>query len=123
VRPAALRGLALAALAALVACAKPVAPRLPEGLDFVYSTPAPGELAAPDMSVLQTAWREVLAGDTKSAIKRYEKLLRRYPGSVATRTGLAYARLRAGEGGPAQAAFLAVLEKRPEHVPALVGMG
>jgi tetratricopeptide (TPR) repeat protein len=123
VRPAALRGLALAALAALVACAKPVAPRLPEGLDFVYSTPAPGELAAPDVSVLQTAWREVLAGDTKSAIKRYEKLLRRYPGSVATRTGLAYARLRAGEGGPAQAAFLAVLEKRPEHVPALVGMG
>jgi tetratricopeptide (TPR) repeat protein len=117
------RALALAGLAALAACAKPVAPRLPEGQDFVYSAPAAGELAAAEAATLQTAWQEVLAGDTRSAIKRYEKLLRRHPGSFAARTGLAYARLRAGESGPAQAAFLAVLEKRPEDLPALVGMG
>ena len=122
-RRLALRALALAGLAALAACAKPVAPRLPEGQDFVYSAPVPGELPASEVATLQTAWREVLAGDTKSAIKRYEKLLRRHPGSLATRTGLGYARLRAGESAPAQAAFLAVLDKRPEDVPALVGMG
>jgi tetratricopeptide (TPR) repeat protein len=121
-RPAA-RALAIACLAALAACAKPVATRLPEGQDFVYPAAAAGELQAADAPILQTAWREVLAGDTKSAIKRYEKLLRRYPASLATRTGLGYARLRAGESGPAQAAFLAVLEQRPEDVPALVGMG
>lgn len=122
-RRGAARALVLAGLAALAACAKPAAPRLPEGQDFVYTAPAPGELPAADAATLQIAWREVLAGDTKSAVKRYEKLLRRHPGSPAARTGLAYARLRAGESGPAQAAFLAVLEKRPEHVPALVGMG
>jgi tetratricopeptide (TPR) repeat protein len=123
VRQPASRTLAIAGLAALVACAKPPAPRLPEGQDFVYSAPVAGELQAADVPTLQTAWREVLAGDTKSAVRRYEKLLRRHPASLATRTGLAYARLRAGEGGPAQSAFLAVLEKRPEDVPALVGMG
>jgi cytochrome c-type biogenesis protein CcmH/NrfG len=64
----------------------------------------------------------VLAGDTKSAIKRYEKLLRRHPGA-SQRARDSPTRAASRRERPAQAAFLAVLEKRPEHVPALVGMG
>jgi tetratricopeptide (TPR) repeat protein len=110
-------------LAALGACAPHVAPKLPESLDFVYAAPSPGELPASEAQALEAAWRDVLAGDTKRAVARYEKLLRRHPASLAARTGLAYARLRAGEIPLAQSAFLDVLAKRPEDVPALVGMG
>ena len=56
-----------------------------------------GELPQADKATLQLAWREVQAGDTNAAVKRYEKLLRRYPDSAAVRTGLGYARLRAGQ--------------------------
>src|SRR5262249_50067242 len=104
------------ALAFLGACATHVAPKLPESLDFLYSAPAAGELPASETQALQAAWRDVLAGDTKRAVSRYEKLLRRHPGSLAARTGLAYARLRAGEVVLAQGAFLDVLSKRPEDV-------
>jgi len=110
-------------LVALAACGKHVTSPLPEAQDYVYSAPAAGELSASDATSLQAAWRDVLSGDTESAAKRYEKLLRRNPASLAARTGLGYARLRAGEAGRAQEAFLAVLAKRPEDVPALVGMG
>jgi len=121
-RPLALAGLAVA-LAAFPACAKRVAPALPEGEDYVFSTPPRGELPPKDKAALQLAWREVLSGDTAAAVKRYEKLLKRHPGSLAARTGLGYARLRAGQTELGSQAFLAVLEKRPEDVPALVGLG
>jgi tetratricopeptide (TPR) repeat protein len=114
---------ACAGLAALAGCATHVAPKLPEGEDFVYSAPRPGELPANEAPALQAAWRDVLAGDTKRAVARYEKTLSRHPGSLAAKTGLGYARLRGGETARAQGAFLDVLSKRPEDVPALVGMG
>jgi Flp pilus assembly protein TadD len=114
---------ALAWLAALAACARPKAPALPEGEDFVHAAPAPGELSASELVEFETAWSDVLAGDTQGAAKRYSKLLRRHPDCLAARTGLGYAQLRAGESGRAQAAFMAVLARRPDDVPALVGMG
>ncbi len=120
---AAARLAACAGLAALAACATHVAPKLPEGQDFVYAAPLPGELPANETAALEAAWRDVLAGDTKHAVARYEKLLQRHPGSLAAKTGLGYARLRTGETARAQGAFLDVLSKRPEDVPALVGMG
>jgi hypothetical protein len=76
-KPLALGAAALAGAVALAACAKHVAPAPPEGQDYLFSAPAAGELPAADAAALQTAWREVLAGDTKAAIKHYEKLLRR----------------------------------------------
>ncbi len=108
---------------ALAACAKRIAPLVPEGEEYVYPAPQPRELPQPDVAQLQLAWREVLAGDTAAAVKRYDKLLRRHPESAAARSGLGYARLRAGQVAAASDAFAATLEKRPQDVPALVGMG
>jgi tetratricopeptide (TPR) repeat protein len=121
------RKLALAALAAalmaLAACAKRVAPPLPEGEEYVFPAPEPGELPEAERATLQLAWREVRAGDTAAALKRYQGLLKRHPGSAAARSGLGYARLRAGQTQAATEAFGAVLDERPQDVPALVGMG
>jgi len=108
---------------ALGACAKRIAASVPEGEAYVYPSPQPGELPQADGAELQLAWREVLAGDTAAAVKRYDKLRRRHPESAAVRSGLGYARLRAGQLAAASEAFSATLEKRPEDVPALVGMG
>lgn len=121
-REAAVLALAAAALA-LPACAKRVAPPLPEGEEYVYPAPRPGELEASDAAALQLAWREVQSGDTAGAVKRYDKLLARHPASQAARTGLGYARLRSGQLGPAADAFAATLEADPQDVAALVGMG
>ena len=113
----------LAGALALPACAKRLAPPLPEGEEYVYPAPEAGELPQADKATLQLAWREVQAGDTAAAVKRYEKLLRRYPDSAAVRTGLGYARLRAGQAAAAAQAFSATLERHPQDVPALVGQG
>ena len=62
-----------------------------------------------------------MAGDTATAARRYEKLLKRRPDLAAARTGLAYARLRAGRLDEASSGFDAVLADRPDDLPALVG--
>lgn len=108
---------------ALGACAKRVALPMPEGEEYVYPAPQPGELSQAERGELQLAWREVRAGDTAAAIKRYDRLLKRHPQSAAARSGLGYARLRAGQAQAASEAFGAVLAERPQDVPALVGMG
>jgi tetratricopeptide (TPR) repeat protein len=113
----------LAGAAALGGCAKRLAPPIPEGEEYVYPAPQAGELPQGDLATLQLAWREVLTGDTAAAVKRYEKLLRRYPDSAALRSGLGYARLRAGQLAAASEAFSATLERREQDVPALVGQG
>jgi Flp pilus assembly protein TadD len=96
---------------------------MPEGEEYVYPAPQPGELSQAERGELQLAWREVRAGDTAAAIKRYDRLLKRHPQSAAARSGLGYARLRAGQAQAASEAFGAVLAERPQDVPALVGMG
>lgn len=113
----------LAGAVALGACAKRVAPPLPQGEEYVYPAPQAGELPQVERKELQIAWRDVRAGDTAAAVKRYDKLLRRHPKSAAARTGLGYARLRAGQMQAAAEAFTAILDERPQDVPALVGMG
>jgi Flp pilus assembly protein TadD len=113
----------LAGALALPACAKRIAPPLPEGEEYVYPAPQAGELPQAEAAALPLAWREVQTGDTAAAVKRYDKLLRRHPDSPAARTGLGYARLRAGQLAAASEAFSATLAKRPQDVPALVGMG
>jgi tetratricopeptide (TPR) repeat protein len=113
----------LAGALALGACAKRIAPPLPQGEEYVYPAPRAGELPQADKATLQLAWREVQAGDTNAAVKRYEKLLRRFPDSAAVRSGLGYARLRAGQVPAAEQAFAATLERDPQDVPALAGQG
>jgi Flp pilus assembly protein TadD len=106
---------------ALAACAKRIVPEVPEGEEYVYPAPRPRELPQAELAQLQLAWREVLAGDPP-------------PPSATTSCCVATPRaprphrprLRAparGQLAAASDAFAATLEKRPEDVPALVGMG
>jgi tetratricopeptide (TPR) repeat protein len=122
------RGLAAAtALAALVllfaGCAKRVAAPFPEGEDYVFAAGAPPEVSAAEAKALQVAWADVLVGDPASALRRYEKLLRRRPGLAPAETGRAYAWLRAGRLKEAAAGFATVLERRPDDLAPLVGAG
>jgi tetratricopeptide (TPR) repeat protein len=115
---------AAAALSVLVgACAKRVVPAIPEGEDYVFPAAASTEVTAEEARALSAAWRDVLAGDTAAAGRRYDEVLKRRPGLVAAQSGLAYARLRAGRYEEAASAFAALLEGRPGDVPALVGAG
>jgi tetratricopeptide (TPR) repeat protein len=115
--------LALGLLASLFGCAKRVAVPVPEGEEYVFPAGGPGEVSADDMKTLRAAWSDVLTGNTQSAAARYEKLLKRRTGLVPARTGLAYARLRAGRVEEAASLFTAVLAERPDDVAALVGAG
>jgi tetratricopeptide (TPR) repeat protein len=124
-RPPARSWLLAACLSSLVpllpGCAKRVAPPVPEGEEYVFDAPAPREASSHEARELSQAWRDVLAGDPASAARRYEKLLKARPGLAAARTGLAYARLRAGRIEEASSGFDAVLRDRPDDVAALVG--
>jgi len=123
--PAAAWGLLAACLLpaalALPGCAKRVVPPVPQGEDYLFAAAAPGEVSADEAAALRAAWSEVIAGDTPSAARRYEKLLKRRPGLAAARTGLAFARLRAGRLEEASSGFDAVLTDHPDELPALVG--
>jgi tetratricopeptide (TPR) repeat protein len=105
----------------LPGCAKHVAPPVPQGEDYVFAAPAPGEVSSHEAGELRAAWRDVIAGDTASAARRYEKLLKRRPGLAAARTGLAFTRLRAGRVDEASSGFAAVLADHPDDVAALAG--
>jgi tetratricopeptide (TPR) repeat protein len=123
--PAAASGLlaacVLSAAFALPGCAKRVVPPVPRGEDYLFPSAARAEVSADEAAALRAAWREVVAGDTASAARRYEKVLKRRPGLAAARTGLAFARLRAGRLEEASSGFEAVLADRPADLPALVG--
>jgi len=115
-------GVAVVALAlALVGCAPRVAPEVPEGEDYVRPTTEGEVVSAGEARTLDEAWRRVLAGDAKRAIRDYQRLLRRRPGFVPAETGLSYARLRERQLTAAAAGFGSVLERRPDYRPALVG--
>ncbi len=70
---------------------------------------------------LESAWRQVQAGQTAAAESQYQKLLARHPALIAAESGLAYARLRAGRILDAARGFDGVLALRPDDFPALVG--
>ncbi len=113
----------LVALAVILpSCAPKPAPPLPEGEDFVYPSPAAGEVSGRERHDLEKAWRRVLAGDGR-AVRDYQKILSRRPDLVAAETGLAYARLRGDQVEAAAASFDAILQTQPTYLPALVGAG
>jgi tetratricopeptide (TPR) repeat protein len=122
-RTAAVAVVALLLSALAGGCGKRVAVPIPEGEDYVRPAVAPREVSPPEAKALDEAWRDVLSGDAASATRRYQKLLARRPDLAPSRTGLAYARLRAGRLQEAASAFASVLADRPEDVSALVGAG
>lgn len=107
----------------LGACARPAAPRLPDGEEYVFPSSRPREATPDEARRVQKAWNAVLAGDTAEAIRDFAKLLARNPDFVPAATGLAYAHLRAGHFAEASRRFAEVLTKRPDDLPALVGAG
>jgi tetratricopeptide (TPR) repeat protein len=114
-------GVMLVALAG--SCAKRVRAPIPAGEDYVHPPVAPKEVSPQEAKDLEEAWRDVLSGDAEGAARRYQKLLARRPDLVPARTGLAYARLRAGRVQEAATGFASALAARPEDVSALVGAG
>ena len=119
-----LRAALAVALPALVgSCAKRVGVPIPQGEDYVRPAVAAKEVSPQEAKELEDAWRDVLSGGTEAAVRRYQKLLARRTDLVPARTGLAYARLRAGRIQEATAGFASVLAARPEDVSALVGAG
>jgi tetratricopeptide (TPR) repeat protein len=113
----------LLAFVGLLACARRVAPPLPQGEDYLFPSPAPRELSVAEAKALQQAWLEILADDVPAAGRRLEKLRRQGGGRPSIETAIGYARLRAGRAADALAAFEAAIERSPAFVPALVGAG
>ncbi len=80
----------------VVACARPAAPRLPEGEEYVFPSAEPRELTPEEARRVQKAWNAILTGDSVAAARDLSTLLTWKPG---------------------------VLDRRPEYLPALVGAG
>lgn len=112
---------AVAALAAACARPAPRAPLPPDTEEYVFPSPAPGELAPKEAERLEKAWGAVRAGDAARAERELQSLLRNRPGLVSAETALGYTRLRAGRLDEAQRLFEGVLARREDYVPALVG--
>ena len=115
------RGFACVVLALLAACAHPKSAALPEGVDLVYPSLAPGALRGGESRDFQRAWEAVLAGDSSKAIRGFEELRRKRPGLVALDAGLGFARLRRSDLPGASRSFEAALAKDPNYLPALLG--
>lgn len=112
------------ALAVSAGCATaPVRPvrTTPETEEFVYPGWPPGEVRPREARAIERAWHEILAGDTAAAEKRLRKVLADSPGLIPAEATLAYARLRRGANDDAIRGFATVLERKPDHVSAMVG--
>jgi tetratricopeptide (TPR) repeat protein len=105
------------------ACAKRIRPPIPESEDYLFPTPAAGELSGNEATTLRRAWEDVMAGDVASARRRLQRLRRQGPGRPSVETVLAYAELRAGRAEDAERGFAAALVRAPLFTPALVGAG
>jgi len=103
-------------------CAAPkTPPRLPAGEDYVFPLAQPGELRPEEARRIETAWRDVLMGETSQAERQSVRLLREHPGLVPAETLLAYAQMRGGQLAAAAASFESVLVRRADYFPALMG--
>jgi len=103
------------------ACARRVAPLPPDGLDYRFPSWLAGEMSERDEEGLRKAWRAVVSGDTRRAIRECQRLLEKRPGLVPARVALAFAQMRGGRFAEAEAGFASVLVDRPDHVAALIG--
>ncbi|HET7293731.1 MAG TPA: tetratricopeptide repeat protein [Vicinamibacteria bacterium] len=120
-RARAVCGLALLALP--LACARPAAPRPPQGEDYLYPAPRAGELRQDEAARFEKAWRDVLTGSADQAARGFTEILKKRPGLAPAQAGFGYARLRAGRYREAEESFATVLGARPDYVPALIGAG
>lgn len=117
------RGVAAGLLLLAVGCARRVPLPVPETDEYAFPAPAVGELTPAQAKTLREAWDDVLVGDVSSAEGHLVKLRRQAAGRPSVETATGFARLRANQVEPAEAAFARALERSPAYVPALVGAG
>ena len=113
--------LAAAGLFALAGCASAPRPPSPEVQQYVFPSWGPADATPDEGRELARAWRDLEAGKTASAEKRYRRLLARHPGLAPAEAGLGYALLRQARVADARRAFESVLERRPDDVSSLAG--
>jgi tetratricopeptide (TPR) repeat protein len=111
----------LAAAALAWGCAAHIRAPAADPADYAFPASRPGEVRPEESQRIEKAWRAVLSGDPGAGEREFQKVLERRPGLLAAETGIGYARLRSGRLLDAAAAFEAVLRRRPDYVPALVG--
>jgi tetratricopeptide (TPR) repeat protein len=102
-------------------CAHRVDVRPPDGLDYRLPEWRPQGVSPKEQKRLESAWGDVLAGDSARAIETYHRLLRARPGLLAAQTGLAFAHMRSRAFSEAEGEFAAVLDQYPDYLPALIG--
>ena len=120
--------LAVGAMLMAVACAGraatppsvPTADRYP---DFMYPALPPSLQQAEGAGQIDTGWRLLQSGDTRSAARDFEAALKRNPQLYPARAGEAYVALARGDHDHALTAFDAALRGARDYVPALVGRG
>jgi tetratricopeptide (TPR) repeat protein len=113
----------------LASCAKP-APVLPAAVggapkfaDFVYPAPAP-ELATADVQGRHAAaWQFLQAGDTGSAEREFNALLKQAPDFYPADAGLGYVSLAKEDAARALGHFDKALARNPSYASALAGKG
>jgi tetratricopeptide (TPR) repeat protein len=120
---------ALAALALAASCAKPP-PVLPAAVsgepkfaDFVYPAVTP-DIAPPVVQERHAAaWQFLQAGDTRSAEREFNALLKQAPDFYPAEAGLGYAGLAKKDADGALEHFDKALARNPAYAPALAGKG
>lgn len=120
--------LAIAVLALVAACAKkpvtvPVPAGAPRFTDFVYPDAAP-DLAAPEVQGRHAAaWQFLQAGESESAEREFNAVLKQAPGFYPADTGLGYTGLAKKDAARALGHFDKALARNATYAPALAGKG
>ena len=121
--PAFALGLVLMASACASRALPPVVPGAERYPDFTYPAVPAALQKTPGAERLDAGWRFLQAGDTRSAAREFEAVLKRNPQFYPARTAEGYVLLARGDRDRALSTFDAALRDAPRYVPALLGRG
>ena len=98
----------------------PAAPAASKYPDFMYPTVPAAMQREAGAERIDLAWRFLQSGDTRSAARDFDAVLKRNPGFYPARAGEGYVALARGDHDQALTAFDAAIRSAPQYVPALV---
>ena len=101
----------------------PAAPTVTKYPDFMYPTVPAAMQREAGAERVEFAWRFLQSGDTRSATREFDAVLKRNPDFYPARAGEGYVALARGDHDDALTAFDGALRAAPQYVPALVGKG
>ena len=117
-------GLALMAMACGARTVPPATVAGPDKYpDFIYPAVPAALQRSPGAERIEIGWRLLQSGDTRSAGRDFDDVLKRNPQLYPARAGEGYVALARGDHDHALNAFDAALSAAPQYVPALVGRG